>query len=186
MKTHASRSQKMKGFTLPELIVAIIVIAVSAMGVWAWYANNTINNEVKTTQSIVDKIVQNAPAIKKTYGTYENIDTLYIWGSSRYLDATYKNPTAGQIMTPYSTDGITVEPMNSATMVNGRVLSGTNMFLGTTMNDVNANACQDLAEYYFKTAVELRVGTTRVADPTAINTECNGATDTIDITVIVN
>lgn len=186
MKTHASRNKKMQGYTLPEMIVGVIVAALIAIGIWAWYANFTINKEVRNTIEIVDKIVQNAPTIKKTYGTYENIDTLYIWGSSRYLDATNKSTTAGQIFTPYSTDGITVEPMNSATMVNGRVLSGTNMFLGTTMNDVNANACQDLAEYYFKTAVELRVGTTRVADPTAINTECNGATDTIDITVIVN
>ncbi|MDE5179012.1 hypothetical protein [Vibrio fluvialis] len=191
MKAHRryrarSNMRHQKGMTVVEIIIWTVAAAIVTGAFYAAFENWKKGNDIETTNRIVDKIVNNAPSLRRSFGSFDGVDTTYVWGSKKLLEETNKSTTTGQIITPYSTDGLTIAAVNSATMIDGTTLTGTNMFLSTTIKDVVDSHCQDVAEYWYPKALEVRVGTTRVASPSAISTECNRVSGKTNVVVIVN
>jgi Tfp pilus assembly protein PilE len=187
-RKHRARSniRRQKGLTVVEIIIWTVVSAIVTGALYAAFENWKKGDNIKTTNMIVDRLVNNAPSLRRSFGSFDGLDTTYVWGSTKLLDQTYKSATTGQIITPYSTDGLTVAPANSATMIDGTALTGTNMFWSITIKDVIDSHCQDTVEYWYPKALEVRVGTARVASPSAISTECNRVSGKTNVVVIVN
>ncbi|MBY7854238.1 hypothetical protein KW429_11080 [Vibrio fluvialis] len=178
--------RRQKGLTVLEIVIWTVVFTIVTGGIYATFASWRKGDDIRTTNMIVDKIVDNAPNLRRSFGSFSGVDTTYVWGSTKLLDPTNKSQTTGKIRTPYSTDGISVAPVNSATLIDGTTLTGTNMFLSVTIKDVLDSSCQDVAEYWYPKALEVQVGATRVASPTAISTECNRVSNKTNIAIVVN
>ncbi|MBF4437896.1 prokaryotic N- methylation motif domain protein, partial [Vibrio anguillarum] len=118
----------------------------------------------------MSKVTDNAPEMKRAFGSYAGVDNAFVYNSTKMVEVTTKSPTSNQFITPYSTDGLTIAPTNATQMVNGTNLTGTNRFLMVTIKSVPKHQCQDTVLDFFNSALEVRVGTVRVPDAPSATT----------------
>ncbi|MDD9175991.1 prepilin-type N-terminal cleavage/methylation domain-containing protein [Aliivibrio sp. S3MY1] len=180
------QKKKNAGWTLVEIVIAIVIAGILAAGGYNVYSNWQQNQKSESMLSILNKSFDTLPKMKTTYGSYDGLNNAYAYTSKRIVLDTTKSPTANKFVTPFSTDGLTYDSVDSATLKSGRVLSGTDQFISIIANDVEGDLCQDIVEGMFARIDEIRVGSTRVATAPAITTACAAAGTSINITFINN
>lgn len=181
-----SQKKKNGGWTLIEIVIAIVIAGILTGGIYNLYSNWQKNKKTDDILTIINKSFDTLPKMKTTYGSYDGLGNAYVYTSERIVLSTVKSPTANQFVTPFSTNGLTYDSVDSATLKNGRVLSGTDQFASLIVSDVEGALCQDIVEGMFARIDEIRVGSTRVATAPAITTACAAAGTSINITFINN
>lgn len=172
---------KQKGMALPGYIIASVLFALGLLGVYSIYDNQMTQKSANDTIDIVNKAFDNLPPYKQQFGSYADLDNNVAWVSNALVVDNVKSPTQGEFTTPFSTDGLTFGSADTVTLKSGRVLNAPDQFARIDVHDVNGDVCLDIITGLFSRALEIRVGTTRVAGGAAATTQCAAAGDTVDL-----
>ncbi|WP_390240798.1 prokaryotic N- methylation motif domain protein [Vibrio sp. R78045] len=181
-----STRNKQKGVSIVGAILVVVMGSIGLAVIYGMYANWEEGNKTRTAVAMVNKAFDNLPALKETYGTYDGLSNQVVYNSNEIVLEDDKSVTADEFVTPFSTNGLTFTSVDSATLINGRVLSGVDQYAQITMSEVTNTLCQDIVQGLFERALEIRVGTTRVATMPAVTTQCAAAGTTTNLVFISN
>lgn len=183
--TQGKRS-KQKGVTVVGALIAIVIGGIITAGLYELYANWEKTNKTEQAVGIINKAFDNLPDLKQAFGTYNGLNNTVVYNSMEIVLENTKSPVADAFTTPFSTDGLTFSSVDSATLISGRVLTAVNQFAQIEMHDVTDELCLDIVTDVFDRALEIQVGTTRVADVGAAATQCAAVSQTTDLVFISN
>ena len=183
--TQAKKS-KQKGVTIIGALIAIVIGGIITAGLYELYANWEKTNKTEKAVAIINKAFDNLPDLKQAFGSYNGLNNTVVYNSMEIVLENTKSPTVDTFRTPFSTDGLVFSSVDSATLTSGRVLAGTNQFAQIVMNDVTDELCLDIVTDTFDRALEIQVGTTRVADVGAAATQCAAVGTTTNLVFISN
>ena len=184
MKRNTIARKNQQGWTLIETLVTLMFVGVLAASAYSTYQSMTENQERSEFNSTIIKALGNAKSVKQQWGSYAGFSNTTVFNSKKMISAKYRSENDGQFTTPYSDNGIEFSPANSATMMDGTVLSGNDKYLQTIIKSVPSNLCSDTVDDFIASVLEVRVGGTRISGTEAKDAACSSASNSINITLI--
>lgn len=180
------KRSKQNGVTVVGALIAIVIGGIVTAGLYELYANWEKTNKTEESVGIINKAFDNLPDLKQAFGTYNGLNNTVVYNSMEIVLENTKSPVVDTFTTPFSTDGLTFTSVDSATLISGRVMAGVNQFAKIEMHDVTDELCLDIVTDVFDRALEIQVGTTRVAEVGAAATQCAAVATTTDLVFISN
>ncbi|ELP5729335.1 type II secretion system protein [Vibrio vulnificus] len=177
------KSKKQTGFTIVEALIVIVILAIVLGVAYNRYANWKQSNNREIVKNMITKVLDNAPQTRNARGSFDGVNNAYVYNSARLSLSNHRSPTANQFITPYSSNGITWEAVNGATLLDGTTLSATNQYLKGTIHSVPQALCVDTVEDFIDKVLEVQVAGTRITHANTA-TQCAAAGTTTDIAVI--
>lgn len=184
MNRRSIGNRKQKGIGLVEILIGLLISGVIIAAAYTTYQSISQNQERDALKSAVLNVISNAKSVKQQYKSYDGFTNTTVFNSAKMIDDRYRSTTDDQFVTPYSSDGLEFSSVDTATMIDGTVLVGANLYLETVIKDVPESLCGDTVDDFISSVTEVQVGGTRIATNSAKDTACSSVSTTVDITLI--